>query len=817
MTAQNGDARSGTDGFLRATHGMQAPGSPHARADDTVTLSEVLGVVRRWWWLVGGAAVLGLASAGAWVLSEVPQYRATAVLRIGEVRDAVTRGIENPSGESNRYVNLLSSQVQLVRSRTLIGEVVDSVGFRLQPEQRGLRPGLLEAVHVGQGATADTLWLGFDHDGFKVRTRNAEQAGVYGEPVEIDGVRFVLGGQPSTKNATWLVSPREQAVDRLLGSLNVSARSETNIVDVSFDHPDPVTAQRIVNTLVTRYQTFDANFAQEAARRRRVFLEEQLAQTDANLAQAQRRLSAFRNRAQTYDAREELAAQQQNRLVLDIRREELDADRRMFRNLLERLDNSTGGGRWEVLRTLVSSPGIAENPVVSQMHQQLLRYRTSLDSLTTGVFGNAGTNPDVQRLRALIAGAEGELISAIRSHLASLDARAEALEELSSRMSSEMAQLPPHLAEEARLAQMVETYRKMGDQLREDYQKAGMAEAVAVGQADIVDLAARPYKPLSGIKKLKLALGLVMGLGLGGAGAFILEHRNPSIRRRDEVETLFHLPLLGVIPRASSELDESGWKLLPANGAEDGEGEGDGEVDLEVDVESGPSPVLARHPSLASEAYRMLRTNLLFGDWARDVKSLVVTSTTPREGKTLTSIHLAASIAEEGRRVLLVDGDLWRGRIHEVVGVPESPGLAEMLAVEAAPDAQGTRRALQWAAIRSTGVPRLSLLPRGRSHPNPSALTRTAEFRKVLQRVGHDFDLIIIDAPPVLATASGPALATVADGVMLVIRAGRTDREAVREALRELATVGAHVVGAVLNDPSGKTFYGEPYYYAYAK
>ncbi len=815
MSRRKGDeplARSGGHRFDRPTRLMQAPGSGLSSTGraETITLSEVVDTVRRWWRLLAAGAALGLALAAVWVLVQVPHYRATAVLRVGDDREAVTSGIEARVREPDRYVNPLTSQVQLIRSRSLIGEVVDSVGFRLRTEYRGFQPGLLEAVQIAQDARADTLWLEFARNKYSVRTQRAWRRGFYGQPLEMAGVRLVLGGQPAIERATWPVTSRDRAVDRLLGNLRVSARNETNIVDVSFDHPDPVTAQRIVNTLVTRYQAFDANFAQKRAGRRRIFLEEQLAQTDASLRQAERLLTSFRSRAQTYDAREELAAQQENRLLLDIRREELDADRRMLQTLLERLDGSTGDARWEVLRTLVSSPGIAENAVVSQLYQQLLRYRTAIDSLTTGAFGTAGTNPDVQGLRDLSAGAEENLIGALWSHLASLDARAEALEELGSRMALAMAKLPPQLAEEARLAQMVETYRSMVVQLREEYQKAGMAEAVAVGQVDIVDLATRPYKPLSGMGGLKLALGLLVGLTLAGSGAFLLEHRNPSIRRREEVESLFHLPLLGVIPEARPSLAESGWRPLPPNGDGDsGRKEGEEtatEEEVEEERSSWPVPTLATDGSYAREAYRMLRTNLLFGEWARGVKSLVVTSTSPKEGKTLTAVHLAASIAEEGPRVLLIDGDVWRGRIHELAGVPEAPGLTDLLAGETPAD-----------AVRSTGVPRLFVLPRGQRHPSPSSLTRSTELRKVLHRFAQEYDVIVVDGPPVLATASGPALASVADGVMLVIRAGRTNRQAVREALKELATVGARVVGAVLNDPSGTLAAERQYYYAYAK
>ena len=187
------------------------------------------------------------------------------------------------------------------------------------------------------------------------------------------------------------------------------------------------------------------------------------------------------------------------------------------------------------------------------------------------------------------------------------------------------------------------------------------------------------------------------------------------------------------------------------------------------------------------------------------MRTIVVTSTAPREGKTLTATSLAAGIAEEGVRVLLVDADLWRGRIHEIVDASEGPGLSDLLSGSTSPD----------QAVRSIRVGRLDFLPRGARNVDPSSLVRGTALSEVLESLGRSYDVLVVDAPPVLAAGSAPVLPAIADGVLFLVRAGQTDRAAFREALRALDTVGACVLGVVLNDPDDVNAQVEKSYYSY--
>ncbi len=739
---------------------------------DGLAWQDVLVAARRRLWLVLGVPAVLLVGTAIMVLRETPIYRATAVLRLGDARRAMTSGLEAPV-EPTRLMDPLLSQTQMLKSRALLGSVVDSLGMRLAPDYGDVPAALIDSVFVAPDAAADTLSLGFSATGVTVRGRADSAAAAYGGTLALQGgsVRFRVKARPKATKSTWIVRPRDEAIDHVLTHLRVAPRTQTNVVDVTYTAYRPALAEEVVNLIGRTFQVMDARSAQDQSRRRRLFLDEQLRRTDSILAQAQLSLSAFRSRQEVYSSRDKLATQQSAIAGLAARRGELEAQRDAYQALLDKLQSRAAAEHERALRALVSTPGIAANPLLTQLQTQLLKYQTSLDSLTSGTWGSAATNPDVRRLRDLISSTEDQITRAMQSQLASLDAQIGAVRTQASRSASAIRALPAVEAQEVRLVQEVETARRLGDQLGEERQRAHMAEAVEVGQVEIVDVASLPYQPVPGYGALKLALALLLGLGLGGGAAVTLEKLDPSIHRPDEIEDGLQIHSLAVIPKVDRARIEG------------------------------------------TEAYRVLRTNFLLAPEADRARTVVVTSAVPGEGKTTTAANLAASLAWEGRRVLLVDGDLWRGRLHRLFRTRKSPGFAESL-LQDDPIPQ---------AIRSTDIARLSFMPNGKSAGAPSDVVTRARVPPLLARLREQFDVVVIDTPPVLAAAETAVLATSVDGVMLVVRAGHTDRDAVQHAARQISAVGARLVGAVLNDPANITrrygyrqYYGS-YYGAYAR
>jgi capsular exopolysaccharide synthesis family protein len=221
----------------------------------------------------------------------------------------------------------------------------------------------------------------------------------------------------------------------------------------------------------------------------------------------------------------------------------------------------------------------------------------------------------------------------------------------------------------------------------------------------------------------------------------------------------------------------------------------------------------------------MLRTSLLWCEQGDSMKTLVVTSAAPGEGKTMTAANLAVTFAYDGLRVLLIDCDVRRPRQHSLFQVPRAPGLMELLMPSNLDGAQsltfnpGLGRTESGRpitdVIRPTNVKGLSLLTCGALPTNASHLLSGVRMRALLQELAKSFDLVILDTPPVLATADAGILASIADGVLLVVRAGQTDRVAAKRAHHQLVNVGARIVGTVLNDPGGEVSQFGDYYYPY--
>jgi tyrosine-protein kinase Etk/Wzc len=516
------------------------------------------------------------------------------------------------------------------------------------------------------------------------------------------------------------------------------------------------------------------------------------------LERSQAELSSFRSRQQLASSQDKLRQEQSALIALDARREELAADRQTFGALLQRLKASDESSREEALRALATSPAMADNPAIGGLYQQLLKYQNRIDSMTTGPWRSSPNNPDLIQVRALANTTQQQLVQSVSSHIGALEARVEALGSLRARTGASMSLLPAMAEEEMRLNRRVDALANMSDELRGDFQRARMAEAVEAGDIDVVAMAPLPSTPLLSSSALKVGLGLFLGLALGTIIAYILEALNTSVRRPEDLEAVLHVPGLAVIPRITdgSRSAQSHFRRLLGSGKSPRPAVG--------------SPLTGNQTfSIGIEAFRNLRTSLIWSDGGETLRTLVVTSAAPGEGKTMTAANLAVTLAYDGLRVLLVDCDIRRPRVHGLFQLPRAPGLMELLRASGDPDAPPIR------AIRETPVSRLSVLTCGALPVNASNLLSGTRMRVLLRELQEQFDIIVLDTPPVLATADASIVASLTDGVLLVVRAGTTDRNAAQRACQQLANVGARVVGPVLNDPGGEVAKEGDYYYPY--
>ncbi len=767
---------------------------------ESVSFRQILTVLRRRYQLILAMTLVG-ATLGVFLASREPAtYRAAAMLRFAGERTALTGDDEEAPGLTKSADPMLSV-IELLKSRTVARMVVDTLGLQLQSWTPEFPSSELVQVHVDPRVAGDTVALEFRDRDVVARRADRTVTAPYGQVMNLGVTQFAVRSKPSVDAASLGIVSQEQAIDALLAGLFVTRRTETDVLDVAYFSADPVSAQSIVNTTVQGFQALNIQWARERSRRRREFLAEQLAQNDSLLARAQADLSSFRSRQQVASSRDKMAAEQNAALALETRTAELDADRKTFNTLLVQLKTGDAAAQSEALRALATSPAMTENAAVGNLYRQLLIYQDRLDSMTTGPWRASASNPDVIQVKALAGSTEKNLVDAVSSHVKSLDARIDALGSLKQRSASSMEVLPAMAEEENRLNRRVDALAGLGDGLRKDYQRARMSEAVEAGDVDVVDLADVPYAPLLTASAIKLALGVVLGLLLGLVLAYLLEALNTSIRRPEDLEAVLHIPGLAVIPRITSGSGKGRSRLRGLLGG-----------GKSSPQEAGSLMSGAQTFSIGIEAFRNLRTSLIWSDGGEALKTLVVTSAAPGEGKTLTAANLSVTLAYDGLRVLLVDCDIRRPRVHGLFRLPRSPGLMELLTTSRHPSGDTVAPP---DVIRATSITGLSVLTCGALPSNAANLLSSTRMRVLLQDLQSQFDIIVLDTPPVLATADAGIVASLTDGVLLVVRAGTTDRNAAQRAYQQLANVGARVVGTVLNDPGGEVAKEGDYYYPY--
>lgn len=290
----------------------------------------------------------------------------------------------------------------------------------------------------------------------------------------------------------------------------------------------------------------------------------------------------------------------------------------------------------------------------------------------------------------------------------------------------------------------------------------------------LIERANPPGGPITPRKIQSIFVAALLGLGLGIGLVFGLEFIDDSIRYPEEVSTELGLPFLGVIPAANWDPDDLHTHLL-----------------INMDQKSG-----------LSEAYRNVRSALMFAFGSKSLRTLAITSAVPKEGKTTTCLNISVSLAQAGQRVLLVDADMRRGELHKFFGLEGGRGFSDVLAGQAKPE----------AVIQRTGLPNLDLVATGPFPANPAELILRSEFHAFVEYARRTYDRIIFDCPPVMAVSEASIMASLTDGVVMIVWAGQTSRKLAQLSLQVLRQRGANMLGCVLNNLE----FGRVGYYYYS-
>jgi tyrosine-protein kinase Etk/Wzc len=393
------------------------------------------------------------------------------------------------------------------------------------------------------------------------------------------------------------------------------------------------------------------------------------------------------------------------------------------------------------------------------------------------------------------------------------------IDEQIKKASEELKIMPKQELEYSRLTRDVEINSKLYRELKDKLEAARIAEAEKVEDVALVEPAMPAGEPISPNKPLNYLLGVIMGLMLGLGGAFIFEQLDTSIGTIEDVENYLKIPVLGVIPYLKTANEKRMGFLQELWFRKFGKKNNKSvhSIDRLVVNFSNSSPVF--------ESYRILRTNIQTEVFKEKIKGkvLLFSSSGPEEGKSLTTANLAITMAQGGLRTLLIDADLRRPTIHKIFGLKDrEPGLSDILR-GTVPRKESIRTLTDVImgslgvdiTIKTPGLDNLNIITSGSNVNSSAELLYSDEMKALLEQLRAEFDLVLIDSPPVLAVADATIIAPHTDGVVLVYRVGQTARSILSRTKTQLVESGMQVRGVILNNISADIEMRYGYYYHY--
>ncbi len=727
-------------------------------------IEEYLQLVARRWRLVAAICLLTTAAGLLHFFITPPLYRASTSLQIEQRSFLPFDGGRNPWLEAWASMKYYPTQYRLLTSRGLAERVVLN----------------LDLVH---------------------------------DP------KFNPGSRPAGGQET--IEPAEEVdettvarlANRVLSGLEVKPVKDTELVTVTYTSSSPEMAARIANAVAEAFIDWGIETRSETVGRASTFLSAQIEALKDEIQEKERQLQQYSRSTDlvTLDPGSNASLQKLERLNSEV-----------ATALGERLEKEA---RW---RELSATPleTIADQEtggLVGEMRSELIRLRREYETKLK-VYKTEW--PEMRELKARIDEGEEHLTKVVSEQVEqSRQAayaeyqtalrRERALESEIQKAKVEAIDLGQVAVEYNNLQMEIRTRRDLLDELLRQLSEAGLSARLSGTRQTnvrVVDKALMPGAPFRPSLRNDLLTGLAAGLVLGVALIFFVHFLDRTIKTGDELERLLNLPVLSVIPdidggprgygyrsyaeRRSSALSGPRGRLQRIRGIRKGSGEG-----LAIELLPEKRPRLA-----VSESYRSLRTALLLSS-AEQLKVVTVTSAEAGEGKTATAVNLAVVMAQLGRSVLLVDADLRKPRLHQILELSNRTGLVNFLTGSADAD----------AVFLASGVANLHLCPAGPHPPNPSELLSSERMTELMRLARSRFDFVIVDSPPVLAVTDAIIAGSISDGVVLCFRAHKVLREDVVSCRDRLLLAEVKILGAVLNRYHPRTggSYDRRYYYYY--
>jgi len=730
---------------------------PRFGTDERTHLLDYWSVIVAHRWTVIAVFVAVLSATAVWTLKQVPIYQATAILQIDKENQNVLSfkdvyQIETASDDT------LKTQFEILKSRSLARRVITDLHLERENEFKERSPGIVQSY-----------------------------------------VRWIRSILPSVKNPSSNDDPLRELVDEYISRLDVEPVRQARVVNVSFTATDPELAARVINAHGKHFIEQNLLFKFDATQQASEFLGTQLVTLKSNLEKSEDRLQQYGRENQILFTEEgrNTATEKLQQLEAEYTRTQADRfAKESFHKLIQ-------DGHAESL------PQLLGNELISQLTGRLAELQRE-DAEIGVTFGPE--YPRRLRIKSQIAEVNRSIDQEKQRVVLTVEAEYEAAvqrQELSNKALQEQLQLVNKINQEAIqyniLKREVESNKQIYDGLLTRLKEAGISAGLRASNIRIVDPAEVPDIPIRPRRSLNLVISSIAGLLLGVALAFLQEYMDDSVKSLEDVGRYLNVPSLGVIPKLESVSARALYGVY-GRGAVSRETAQSNQLEkpLLLDLITNDRP-----GSVVAEAYRSARTSLLLSWPDRPPKSILVTSSLPSEGKTVTAVNLAISLTQTGKKVILVDVDMRKPRIHTIFKASDSRGLSSFL----------TGSVTLRDVIESTDIPNLYVIPCGIVPPNPGELLLSERFRHMMSALQQYFDYVVIDSPPLISVSDARVVGPVCDGVVLVVKAMSTSREAARRAAAHLFDSRSRILGAILNDLDVRarseyySYYSGPRYY----
>jgi len=761
--------------------------------------------IRKRLWLVAGIAVLVTTLTAIYMARKPNIYAATARIQVDLEQpnpDLVTDDRRRPL--ANPDPSYFNTQLQLLDSESLLRQVVKEHSLdtnkeflTAKNEGTGIVRGMLRAVGLASDAKKDSANEDYSFASNSTLVSSDEIAEAVRLAPYVDIIRKNMGVEPVRESRATV--------------------KDTRLIEISFRHTNPQLAAFVVNSIGETFVTANQNKRSGTNRKTSDFLQKRITDLQSEirsdeleLSELQKNIGILKTDGEQTIVIDRLAGLNKQLLEAENKRKNAEAQYVAIKDSPEAINALAEAENQRIIQdrelAILSVRNETQKKIAdfrSQRAKLLEEYKESapeiveIDTQIRSLEGSLTklVEDNTQKIQVLKERTAKLLVDNLRTKYVQAKNEEDQIRAAYDKQYNEAQVQNSGAVRLKLLEQTIETNRGFLDNIRKQQSSNDVASQGSDNNISVEGFAIPPEQPVSPSRVMTVMAALFLSTLFGMGLALFLEYLDDTIRTTEEIETYLQLPALAAIPTIDS-IPKRRLLLVGASG-EDGEEPPNSELLIYADSRSS-----------LSEAYRQLRTSILLSTAGHAPKSLLITSSLPSEGKTTTATNTAISLAQTGAKVLIIDADMRRPRLHSVFNIENGDGLSTILSTELS-------ETDILNVIKHDEGTKLNMLTSGPIPPNPAELIGSEQMANLLKLLSQHFTHVVVDSPPITSFTDGVLIASMVDGVILVVHAGKSSRQVVRRARQLLQDVGAKIFGVVLNNVNLSSQDNYYYYQSY--